>query len=579
MNLAPQAPSPGDDAALAATLFAIDPAGLGGVVLRASHGEERDAWIAALRAQLPKPAPVRRIPVGIEDGRLLGGLDLSASLAAGRPIAERGVLADSDGGIVILPSAERIEPALAARLAAVLDQGVVAVERDGLTLRHPARIGLVLLDEGVEDEERAPAALVERLAFHLHDSALDVDIAGDPGLAVAVERARARLDAVAAPSAEILEALAAASALLAIPSLRATLLALRAARAHAALSGRSEIGPKDAAAAARLVLAPRARAAPAESEAESTAPPEPQPPDESAPSTSEPSDADLLVQAILAALPEGLMDQVERARRERRAAARSGAGAAMRSSRRGRPAGSRGGTPPSGARLDLIATLRAAAPWQALRRRDAAAARIQVRREDFRFRRFVQRREATTIFVVDASGSTALQRLAEAKGAVELLLAKAYVTRAKVALIGFRGTRADLLLAPTRSLTRAKRSLADLPGGGGTPLAAGIDAALELARGEVVRGQTPNLVFLTDGRANIGRDGAPGRAAAEQDALEASRKVSEAGLSAVYLDTSPRPQPGGDRFAVAMSAAYAPLPYVEATAVVGLLDGLRSSLA
>jgi hypothetical protein len=100
--------------------------------------------------------------------------------------------------------------------------------------------------------------------------------------------------------------------------------------------------------------------------------------------------------------------------------------------------------------------LRAAAPWQKLRRREAASskARVLVRKNDFRIRRFVQRLESTTIFVVDASGSTAAQRLAEAKGAVENLLAEAYVTRARVALIVFRDKAAELLLPPTRSLSR-----------------------------------------------------------------------------------------------------------------------------
>ena len=100
-----------------------------------------------------------------------------------------------------------------------------------------------------------------------------------------------------------------------------------------------------------------------------------------------------------------------------------------------------------------------------------------MRRDDFRMTRFQQRTRTTTIFVVDASGSSALNRLAEAKGAVELLLADCYVRRDQVALLAFRGKEAELLLPPTRSLVRAKRSLAGLPGGGGTPLAAGIDAA------------------------------------------------------------------------------------------------------
>jgi magnesium chelatase subunit D len=122
------------------------------------------------------------------------------------------------------------------------------------------------------------------------------------------------------------------------------------------------------------------------------------------------------------------------------------------------------------------------------------APRVLVRRDDFRVQRLRERRETTTVFVVDASGSAALHRLAEAKGAIELLLAECYVRRDRVALIAFRGrpgaAGAELLLPPTRSLVRAKRSLADLPGGGGTPLAHGLDAARALAEDVSRRGGT-----------------------------------------------------------------------------------------
>ncbi|WP_128566586.1 VWA domain-containing protein, partial [Methylobacterium crusticola] len=157
------------------------------------------------------------------------------------------------------------------------------------------------------------------------------------------------------------------------------------------------------------------------------------------------------------------------------------AGAAALQARRGRPAGTRPGDPRTG-RIALVETLRAAAPWQRLRGRDEARP-IRVEPGDIRIRRLVHRTETTTIFAVDASGSAALERLAEAKGAVELLLAQAYVRRDRVALVAFRGSGAELVLPPTRSLVRARRGLAGLPGGGGTPLAAGIAAAEALAAG------------------------------------------------------------------------------------------------
>jgi Mg-chelatase subunit ChlD len=199
------------------------------------------------------------------------------------------------------------------------------------------------------------------------------------------------------------------------------------------------------------------------------------------------------------------------------------------------PVGSRAGELRPGSKLDIVETLRVAAPWQALRRRqreaegtNASRAAIEIRKQDFRLKRFQQPAESTAIFIVDASGSSALNRLAEAKGAVELLLAECYVRRDQVALIAFRDDKADLLLPPTRSLVRAKGSLTALAGGGGTPLANAIDAGLLLSETERRRGRTPVMVLLTDGQANVARDGKRERAAAREDAADAARRVRRA---------------------------------------------------
>ena len=237
----------------------------------------------------------------------------------------------------------------------------------------------------------------------------------------------------------------------------------------------------------------------------------------------------------------------------------------------------RRGEPRAGLRLNLIATLRTAAPWQPLRRREAhppgarsgqgGATRLHVRREDFHVTRYREHTETTTLFVVDASGSSALHRLAEAKGAVELLLADCYVRRDRVAVIGFRGAGADLLLPPTRSLVRAKKSLAGLPGGGGTPLASAIESAAALADAVRRQGATPLVVLLTDGRANVARDGTPGRAQAQADALAAAKRLRAAGVGTLLLDTSPQPQPAAQQLALALGARYLPLPYADARAM------------
>ena len=189
-------------AAMAAALFAIDPCATGGVWLRAQHGAVRDAWLALLRKLLPPAAPVRRVPLHIGDARLLGGLDLAATLRAGAPVAERGVLAASDGGIVVLAMAERLAPLTAAHIAAALDAREVVLERDGFAQRAAARFGVVALDEGVAEDEVPCASLTDRLAFVVDLSGIRVaDTLLSLHTAESVATARALLPRVDAQSA------------------------------------------------------------------------------------------------------------------------------------------------------------------------------------------------------------------------------------------------------------------------------------------------------------------------------------------------------------------------------------------
>ena len=543
------------DAGWAAALFAVDPAGTG-VALRALAGPVRVRWLALLRRLMPD-APLRTVPLDVPDARLLGGLDLAATLQAGRPVAARGLLAEAEGGTLLLAMAERLSPGAAARIAAAMDGS--------------ARIGIVALDEGMAEDERAPGALRDRLAFFVDLSGVGARVADGslPG-AAPIAAARRLLPRVGADDG-VIEGLCQAAAALGIASVRAPLLALRAARAAAALDGRDQVGEADAALACRLVLAPRATVLPTAEPQQADGSPQPQDSAEALPSEADaeatrPDAAlqDMLIQAAKAAIPAGLLARLQAGDAPRSRAPAGGAGP-LRAGRRGRPVGTRPGDPRS-ARLDLLATLRAAAPWQRLRGRSPAG-RVEVRRDDFRVSRVKQRTEATAIFVVDASGSQAFNRLAEAKGAVELLLADCYVRRDRVAVLAFRGTAAQVLLPPTRSLVRAKRSLAGLPGGGGTPLAAGIDAGFLMADGIRRRGGTPTIVLLTDGRANVAQDGKGGRARAEADALAAARQVRAARLRALLVDTSPRPHPANARLAAAMDARYVPLPYADAAAL------------
>lgn len=572
-------------ATLAVQLLAVDPAGLGGLHLRAPAGFARDALLGLLRDLMPAEAPWKRVPLQIADERLLGGLDLAATLKAGRPVAERGVLAEADGGVAVFAMAERLAPETAARIVAVLDRGEVVLARDGLSLAVRTRLAAIALDEAVDAEEKPPAALAERLAFFAELGAVrHGELGVSPLDRDAIEAARASLAQIEI-AADMRAAICGTALALGIGSSRADLLALRAARASAALFGRSAVTVDDVSVACALVLAHRATQLPAlpiEEEDEETPPPS-EPGDDGAP----PSDAaapdkpldDMVLEAAAAAMPPDLLARLKVAKAlGARAASAGKSGALQKSGKRGRPAGVFRGLPGQrNARLNLVATLRAAAPWQRIRAAGAAGApRVRVVSEDFRVTRFKQRRETTTIFAIDASGSAALHRLAETKGAVELLLADCYVRRDRVSVIAFRAGRAELVLPPTRSLVRAKRALAGLPGGGGTPLAAGMDAALALAEGIRRQGGTPTLVLLTDGRANVTRAGIGGRDAAEADALDAARRIRATALRALLVDTGPRPTPLAQTLGNAMGAVYLALPRADAATLDRIV---RSSFA
>jgi magnesium chelatase subunit D len=550
-----------DRVELALTALAVDPTGLGGLWLRARQGPARDAVLAALGAV---PLPQRRLHPTLGDEALYGGLDLAATLAEGRQVRSQGLLAEP--ALLLLTMAERCPPGLAARLAQALDQP-----------RH----ALVALDEGADADEALPPALADRLTLFL---SLDDIPLGDLGPlrfhAADIAAARARLPRIRVPS-KAATVLAGVAASLGVAGLRSPILALRLAKVLAALRGHAGLRREDLVTAAELAFAHRATRWPeVDSEAAPEPPMEPPAPDAGSDSQTRPDPTDLpdelILDAVRAALPQTLLDRLAVARAARSIGATSGAGDARASHRHGRPLASRPGRPSAGQRLDLIATLRAAAPWQTLRCKTALAERlVHIRPSDLRIKRYQDSAERVLIFAVDASGSAALARLAEAKGAVELLLARAYAKRDHVALIAFRGAVAELMLPPTRSLVQTKRRLAGLPGGGGTPLA----AALQLAQATAVRakakGLTPVLALLTDGRANVALDGTPGRARAEAEAETAARAWAQAGFQGVVIDTASRPGEGLRSLSAKLGAQYLPLPRATAE---GLSLALETAL-
>ena len=551
-----------------AVLFAIDPAGLGGVRVRAHAGPVRDAWLAMLKAFMGERAWVR-VPQSVTDERLLGGLDLPATLSAGRPISQSGLLATVDGGVLVLSMAERISRATAARITQAMDNAQVVVERDGIRQQSSTQFGVVALDEATPEDDGLPEALCDRMAFDIDLRAIsprfiDTDMAS----AEEITAARERLEKIEMPEAMI-DALCSVAMALGVSSLRACSLALSAARASAAFDDNDCCNDDDAQIAASLVLAPRATQLPHEDDDTEgdDAQPEPQqsPAENDSPSPLSQQQAmeDRVLDAAQAAIPPNLLaaliSGIKPVRMSGKSGAYSDAGA------HGRPIGSRRANNLRGRRLHLVDTLRAAAPWQRLRRalsgEAVAKARVLVRAEDFHVTRVRQRSASVTVFVVDASGSSAMHRLSEVKGAIEMLLAECYVRRDQVALVAFRGRSAELLLPPTRSLTAARRRLSGLPGGGGTPLASALEVTASLVDSLARRGQSPLVVLLTDGRANVALDGSGGRERAQQEAMQTAQQLAQVQVPVLLIDTSPKPQQEAATLARAMRARYLPLPH------------------
>jgi magnesium chelatase subunit D len=535
----------------ALALLAVDPVGLGGVWVRARSGSVRDALLARLDLL---PLPCRRIHPTITDSQLFGGVDLSATLAAGRLVAESGVLGTPSA--LVLTMAERCPPGLPARLGQALDD---------------RKCALVALDEGAEADEILSRTLSERLALFVTLDGLPASVAGaSPRWApFHVAAARERLGSVTV-SAEIAGDLVLLAASLGIDSLRAPLFALKAARALAALEGQTTVGQAHVAQAAELVFAHRATMFP---EPASEQPPEPddaeRSPEDAAAEGAESQDLgvpdDILLEAVRATLPPDVLSQLAEGHARTRGGTGSGSGSRRRGNRRGRPLPSRPGHPDGRSRIDIVATLRAAAPWQPLRRSMSPSGhRLHIRPSDIRLRRFEDRSDRLLIFAVDASGSSAMARLAEAKGAVELLLAEAYARRDHVALVAFRGTAAELLLPPTRSLVQTKRRLTALPGGGGTPLAAGLRAAQDTAIHARRHGLTPSVVLLTDGRGNIALDGRADRIQATADAETVARLIHGLGVASLVVDTANRPQEGLRNLCALLGGTYLALPRASA---------------
>jgi magnesium chelatase subunit D len=616
-------------------LLAIDP-GLKGVLISGPAGSAKS--LLARSFQTLTGAPFVELPLNATEDQLLGGIDLEATLSAGQRRTSPGALARADGGALYVDCVNLLDAASADNIASALEDGIVRLEREGISASFSSRFGFLgtsdpaegevsanlrdrvglLVETGDEGSATERPNIIERMLEFEKDPAGFVQAFASKTAAIKahIESARLLLPRVTAGREDI-NRVAQVAMSLGVEGNRADIFSVRAARASAALAGRDFVVDEDMIAAIKLTLLPRATRLPANAEPQSKtqeAQPGdgPQQPERSSSESSRSAETgernrtpigDLIIEAI--GSPELNVALPPSGKQNERTGKGSGKRARTSDSSRGRYAGvskiRRGSL-----RIAVDATLRAAAPYQIARRakRDPAPSdvvrlfdddvprsesRVRILPDDLRFKRFKRRSGALFIFAVDASGSMAMNRMAQAKGAIARLLGDAYLHRDKVALISFRGSQADVLLAPTRSVELARRLVDAMPTGGATPLAAGLMKALEVARRtRPQRSSRAVVLLMTDGRGNVGiRANEPGQRHAREGADElkdigAALKIE--GIESVVVDTKSSFLSSGEarKLAETLDARYLCLPRDDAAkfsdAIAEMISGLDGRL-
>lgn len=577
------------DANLVAILLAINPRGLKGVSIKSQFGPVRDYWLHYFTNLLPADSKIIKAPANLSAEQLFGSLDIESALLSGEFKVSQGLLERLGGQYLLLPMAERMNLQAMTHISQALD------EKNLFNHPHTAKdshFGVVVFDESDPQEEGVNLRLLDRLAFTLY---LDRFSIGDIKQSLEVtptdiEAAIALMPSVTCPQ-DLVELLVKAGLSLGISSLRANQFAVEAAKSLAALRGLIVVGQEEVMDAARLVYAhlKSIQTLPEEesssqseedvdnnqedqhhSENETSKDTEASDLEDEDPSSSNDDFEDLVVEAVKTSIPPQLMLQLNQPLRptKTKASIAGKSGSIEKSHVSGRPHGARKGLPGNGRRLDILKSVRSAIPWQSLRIqhgdasvRSGIGSKIHFRAEDLHTKQYLKRRGTITIFLVDASGSSATQRLSEAKGALEELLSQCYIRRDEVAMLSMRGSKVEIVLPPTRSLVRAKRNLASLPGGGGTPLASGLRSANEMAISLERKGLTPIIVIMTDGKANVNLNGVGGRVGAHNDALATAKELRMKNHRILFVDTSPQPEKLAQELAGTMAAQYFPLPY------------------
>jgi len=501
------------------------------------------------------PTPFVQIPLDVLEDRLLGSVDVEKSVRTGVTVFEPGLLAKAHRGVLYVDDINLIDESISNLLLEALSTGWVTLEREGLSVRHPCRplliatynpeeaelrshlmdrIGVCLSADATPlTEEERLEAVQRALKFGSSPPALIAEFEElSDAMRTSIIFAREYLKPVKAKREQI-NYLCEEAIRAGVQGNRGELFAIEVARASAALNGNDRVEAEDLQMGVRLCIAPRGSNISPPPDEDMMAPPPPPPPqmedeeeddekkeeepdkeeDEAPPEDQEdevpPLPETFMFDAEGVCLDPEVMKFATKAK-----TGKYGSRGMIFSDERGRyikPILPKGRV----RKLAVDATMRTAAPYQTKRRARAneAAARgekvkikgVYIEASDVRAKKMARKAGSLVVFVVDASGSMALNRMNAAKGAAISLLGEAYQSRDKICLISFQGEEAQVLLPPTRSIAMAKNRLERMPCGGGSPLAHALSQAAQVGMNAQKTGDVGDVlvVCISDGRANV----------------------------------------------------------------------------